>query len=82
MIVRLKFGRDNGELRDIAPDAALAMLQDGRAENPFAELTAVDARFVEERSIPQEEVLQVFAVDPQDVTNVDSTAKPKRKSRR
>ena len=37
MLVRLLFGRYNGEIQDIAPEAALAMLKDGRAENPFAD---------------------------------------------
>jgi hypothetical protein len=37
MIVRMKFGRDNGQLRDVDPEAALGMLADGRAELPFIE---------------------------------------------
>lgn len=43
MLIRLKFGRYSGEIQDIAPEAALAMLNDGRAEYP-------DPR-------PQEEIL-------------------------
>lgn len=34
MNVQIKFGRHAGEVRDIAPEAALAMLADGRAERP------------------------------------------------
>lgn len=37
MDVRMKFGRYNGEIRDIEPVAARAMLVDGRAERPDAQ---------------------------------------------
>jgi hypothetical protein len=35
MYVLVKVGRYAGELRDIAPEAAHAMIADGRAENPY-----------------------------------------------
>jgi hypothetical protein len=36
MIVRMLIGRYAGEIRDIAPGAARAMLEAGRAEDPYA----------------------------------------------
>jgi hypothetical protein len=38
MDVLITFGRHAGQVRDIAPEAALAMLSDGRAKRPDAEL--------------------------------------------
>lgn len=38
MNVHINFGRHAGEVRDIAPEAALAMLADGRASRPGEEL--------------------------------------------
>lgn len=43
MIVRVTFGTYKGQLRDIAPEAALAMLQDGRALHPDEELSPLNA---------------------------------------
>jgi len=37
MYVRVLFGRYAGEVRDIESASARLMLEDGRAENPFAE---------------------------------------------
>jgi hypothetical protein len=37
MDVRIKFGRYDGQVRDVEPEAARAMLASGRAELPTAE---------------------------------------------
>lgn len=35
MFLRVLIGRYSGEIREFAPEAARAMLADGRAENPY-----------------------------------------------
>lgn len=40
MDVRMLFGRYNGQVRDVEPVAARAMIADGRAENPCPEQIA------------------------------------------
>ena len=37
MLVKLLFGRDRGELRDVASDVGRAMLADGRATCPCSD---------------------------------------------
>ena len=45
MDVRMRFGRYEGQIVDLENESALAMLKDGRAENPYldAPLGAVEA---------------------------------------
>lgn len=35
MYIRLLYGRDKGEIRDIEPGAAVELMKQGRAENPY-----------------------------------------------
>lgn len=71
MDVLITFGRHAGQIRDIEPSAALAMLQDGRAKRPGEELDPAPAAAVSE-------------VAPHLVGESAAalTAKPSRRSRR
>lgn len=83
MDLRINFGRHDGEIRDIAPEAALAMLADGRASRPVEEfeLYEVPAAIVEEiesRAFAPAEIAAQVAVRPEELVEVQ----PRRRSRR
>ena len=78
MDVRINFGRHAGEIRDIAPEAALAMLKDGRASRPGEELPAqsADVPAGEVKPHPVGETAASLTIPP------ESAATPRRRSRR
>jgi hypothetical protein len=40
MYIRLLYGRDKGEIRDIEPGSAIELVKQGRAENPYIDKPA------------------------------------------
>jgi hypothetical protein len=40
MYIRLLYGRDKGEIRDIEPGSAIELMKQGRAENPYIDKPA------------------------------------------
>jgi hypothetical protein len=89
MEVHINFGRHAGEVRDIAPEAALAMLEDGRASRPYTEeersevcdLFKIHPDLVgeiESRAFAPEEISSLTAVRPEELGEVQ----PRRRSRR
>lgn len=61
MEVHINFGRHAGEVRDIVPEAALAMLADGRASRPGE---------IESRVYAPEEIASFVAVRPEELGDV------------
>lgn len=88
MDVLITFGRYAGQIRDIEPSAALAMLKDGRAKRPGEELDPEMGdiyqinpdfvRDVEGRVFAPEEIAAPAAVRPEELVEVQS----RRRSRR
>jgi acetyl-CoA acetyltransferase len=89
MEVHINFGRHAGEVRDIAPEAALAMLADGRASRPGEEperaevpdIFQINPDCVSEvasRAFAPEEIASLTAVRPEETVEVQ----PRRRSRR
>lgn len=87
MNVHINFGRHAGEVRDIAPEAALAMLEDGRASRPLEDLEVyeVPAAIVEEIENRESllsrggaEIAAQLLVRPEELVEVQ----PRRRSRR
>jgi hypothetical protein len=71
MDVLITFGRYAGQIRDIEPQAALAMLKDGRAKRPGEPLFSVPPEAlgeVESKTFAPSEIAQVGPIAPSDVT--------------
>jgi hypothetical protein len=79
MDVLITFGRYAGQIRDIAPDAALAMLKDGRAKRPGEELPVPTE--VESRTFAPAEIAVAPALRPEEVVELASS-RSRRRSRR